>query len=139
MTRINLGRVVLGGLLAGLLVNVGEFLLHEMVVKDQEVAAMTALGKGGATGALWVWIVWGFVYGVALVWLYAAIRPRFGAGAKTAACAGITAWFFNCLLSGVGMINTGLFPTSLMMTTIGWDLVLSIVAAMAGAWLYKEA
>ena len=27
--------------------------------------------------------VWGFLVGIFAVWLYAAIRPRYGAGAKT--------------------------------------------------------
>jgi hypothetical protein len=138
MARINLGRVILGGLLAGLVLNVSEFLLHEKVIKADEMAAMTALGKGGATGSIGVWVVYGFVYGIVLVWLYAAIRPRFGAGARTAACAGLTGWFFNSLLSSVAMVNMGLFAANLMVTSTIWALVDSVIAAVVGAWLYRE-
>ena len=138
MSRINLGRVVLGGLLAGLVVNLGEFLLHEQVIKERETAAMAALGKTGPMGALWVWIVFGFVFGIALVWLYAAIRPRFGPGAKTAAIAGVIAWFFGGLMGAVAMANMGLFPNDVLMITTIWGLVQSILAAILGAWVYQE-
>jgi len=138
MSRINLGRVVLGGLLAGLVVNLGEFLLHEQVIKERETSAMAALGKTGPMGALWVWIVFGFVFGIALVWLYAAIRPRFGPGAKTAAIAGVIAWFFGGLMGAVAMANMGLFPNDVLMITTIWGLVQSILAAILGAWVYQE-
>jgi hypothetical protein len=138
MSRINLGRVVLGGLLAGLVVNLGEFLLHEQVIKEGEAAAMAALGKTGPMGALWVWIVFGFVFGIALVWLYAAIRPRFGPGAKTAAIAGVTAWFFGGLMGAVAMGNMGLLPNAVLMISTIWGLVQSILAAILGAWVYQE-
>ena len=35
MNNINMGRVVLGGLLAGLVLNVGEFLLNDFVLGSQ--------------------------------------------------------------------------------------------------------
>ena len=138
MSRINLGRVLMGGLLAGLVINVGEYLLHEQIVKDKEAAAMAALGRTEEMGELWVWILFGFVFGIALVWLYAAIRPRFGAGAKTAAIAAVTAWFFSGLMSAVAMGNMKLFPNDVLMITTIWGLVQSIIAAILGAWVYRE-
>ena len=41
MGRINTGRVVVGGLLAGLLINISEFVLNTVVIaKDMEAAMM---------------------------------------------------------------------------------------------------
>jgi hypothetical protein len=137
MTKINLGRVILGGLLAGVLVNVSEFLLHTKMIQAEEAAAMAA--KGGSTGQISVWILYGFVYGIVLVWLYAAIRPRFGAGAKAAALAGVIAWFLSTLLPGAAMVNMGLYPSNLNVTVTIWGLVESVIACILGAWLYKEA
>ncbi|HEY3125318.1 MAG TPA: hypothetical protein VGK70_14805 [Thermoanaerobaculia bacterium] len=37
MGQINWGRVFLGGLLAGVVINVGEFLFHAVLFKDQMV------------------------------------------------------------------------------------------------------
>jgi hypothetical protein len=61
---------------------------------------MKALGKSSVmtSAALVVWILWGFVYGILCVWLYAGIRPRFGPGPGTAAKAGFVAWLLAGLL-----------------------------------------
>lgn len=142
MGKINTGRLILGGIVAGILVNVSETLLNAVVLKDQWASAMQALGKPMTAmdpKAMVVWIVWGFVYGILCVWMYAAIRPRFGPGAGTAAKAGFVAWLLAGLLSSVGMANMGLVPTSLLVISGIWTLVESILVTFVGAWLYKEA
>src|SRR5207249_8900333 len=55
-------------------------------------------------------ILFGFVLGVGCVWLYAAIRPRFGPGVGTAACAGAVVWFFAYLYPSTGMALMHMFP-----------------------------
>lgn len=143
MGRINWGKVFLGGLLAGLVINVGEFLFHAVLFKTQVEEAMRALGKDPAaanTGsAMAIWILMGFLTGIAAVWLYAAIRPRYGAGAKTAAIAGVAVWFLYSFLSSIAMMNMGIFPRTMLMTGLVWGLVELILATIAGAWAYKEA
>ncbi len=140
MKGINWGRVILGGIVAGIVVNISEFLLHGVVLKAAAEEAMKALGKTvpmtGATIA--IWMIWGFLFGIAAVWLYAAIRPRYGAGPATAAKAGIGAWFFSHLLCGIVFMNMGLSPGGSMAVPLVWTLVESIVATVVGAWLYKE-
>ncbi|MGH9315623.1 MAG: hypothetical protein ACRD1P_00715 [Thermoanaerobaculia bacterium] len=140
MKGINWGRVFLGGIVAGIVVNISEFLLHGVVLKAANEEMMKALGKTvsmtGATTA--VWVIWGFVFGIAAVWLYAGIRPRYGAGPATAAKAGIAAWFFAHFLCGVVFMNMGLSPSGSMTVPLIWTLVESIVATVIGAWLYKE-
>jgi hypothetical protein len=37
------------------------------------------------------------------------------------------------------MMNVGLFPQKLLMISLVWGLVEYILAAIAGAWVYKEA
>lgn len=37
------------------------------------------------------------------------------------------------------MMNMGLFPRKLIMTGLVWSLVEFVIAAVAGAWVYKEA
>ena len=138
MKPINWGRVILGGIAAGVVVNLSEYILNEIVLKKENEEAMKALGKsmpaGGST--MTVWIVWGFVLGIAAVWLYAAIRPRFGAGPATAMKAGLAVWILAYLLSSVAFWNLGLFPFSAL--AFVWGLVEALVATVVGAWLYKE-
>ena len=142
MGRINWGKVFLGGLLAGLVINVGEFLFHAVLFKTQVEEAMRALGRdpaaANAGSAMTIWILMGFLTGIAAVWLYAAIRPRYGPGAKTAAIAGVGVWFLYSFLSSLAMMNLGIFPRNMLMTGLVWSLVELIVATVAGAWAYKE-
>ena len=82
--------------------------------------------------------LWGFLTGIAMIWLYAAIRPRYGAGPKTAVCAGAAMWFMNYALGGVFPVITHMFPLGLSTITLLIGLAEAIIAGLAGAWLYKE-
>src|SRR5437667_4515115 len=64
-------------------------------------ACEVTLSRAIARIAIGVFVIGGFVLGVLLVWLYAAIRPRFGPGPKTSLIAGLVLWFlaYACHLS----------------------------------------
>src|SRR5262245_9348385 len=140
MGKINTGRVILGGLVAGLVINFSEFILNGLILARQLEAAMRALNKPiVGHEAIAYFVIGGFVLGILMIWLYAAIRPRFGAGPKTAICAGLTVWAFAYFYSAIGFIAMGLFPTNLMLIGLVWGLVELPIAALAGAALYQEA
>ncbi len=140
MTKINFGRVILGGLAAGLLLNVGDYLLHEPIMGEQWRAAMTSYNMPTpGSGAITYFVIMDFIIAIAMVWLYAAIRPRFGAGARTAIACGIIVWFFGWLTNLGGLIAMGIYPQSLLMKTLIWGFFQMPLAAVLGAWLYKEA
>jgi hypothetical protein len=139
MTGINMGRVVLGGLLAGLVINVSEFVLNAVVLADDMEAALARMNLAPVGGsAVGVFMVLAFALGIAMVWLYAAIRPRYGAGVRTALCAGATVWFFSYLYPSIGYAVMGMFSAGSIGLAVIWGLVELLVAAVAGAWLYQE-
>lgn len=140
MGKINLGRVVLGGLVAGVVYNIGEAVLN-MVVIGKDLEEMIQKFNLPDTGGEFIAkaTVMMFVFGIVTVYLYAAIRPRFGPGVKTAACAGLFAWFFSFFYMNIFNNMLGFFPTGATWLAIGWELVQSVLAAIAGAWVYKEA
>jgi hypothetical protein len=139
MGRINIGRVLLGGLLAGLVLNVGEYLLNEPILGEQWTTTMGSLGLQPVTGSSVIWfVIWNFVFGIGVVWVYAAIRPRFNPGPKTAVIAGLAVWFLVWLLGFGSTVITGLLPASLVMVTVIWGLFEVPIATVAGAWLYRE-
>ena len=140
MGKMNVSRIIGGGLLAGLVLNIGEFVLNMPVLGKQMEEAMQAKNlpiPGG--GAIALYVVLAFVLGIAVVWLYAAIRPRFGAGPKTAIIAGLAVWFFVWLWVHISMVPVGLFPTSLILITLIWGFFEVPLATLIGAWTYKEA
>ncbi len=140
MGKINWGKVVVGGLLAGVVLNIIDWLTYGVWLKPDMAAAMQAMGKDPAvmSSAVPLWVVLDFVYGIGILWVYAAIRPRFGAGPKTAVIAGLAVWFFVGLLHAIGEAPMGLMPQRLM--TIGTivGLIAIPVATVVGAYVYKE-
>ena len=140
MAHTNRGRVVLGGLLAGIVINVVEFITNGVVLREAWGKAMQALGKPAdlTAGAIVVFDIWGFLLGIAAVWLYAAIRPRYGAGPNTAIRAGLVTWTVAVFLANLGNYPLGLFPTRLLVITSVVALFEIVIATLAGAWLYKE-
>jgi len=139
MGKINVGRVIVGGLVAGLVVNISETILNLFVVAaPMEVALkernLPVLGMSPIVG----FIVLAFVLGIATVWLYAAVRPRFGPGVETAVITGVVVWFFAYFYSGIGLTLMAFLPAKLMTITLAWGLVEIVLGSIAGAWLYQE-
>src|SRR6266480_1291365 len=79
MGKINMLKVLVGGLIAVVVLNIVDSFLFGYLLKDQMAAAMASINRPAMTNAQIPWfVVLDLVAGVFLVWLYAAIRPRFG-------------------------------------------------------------
>lgn len=142
MSSINTGKVITGGLLAGLVFNVLDFLNNYLVVGEDFRANATRLGidpgMAESTPGIVTWVVIDFLMGILIVWTYAAIRPRFGAGPKTAIMAGLVPYLAITMVT-YGLTNGGLLTTALWAKMAVLTLVITSVGAVAGAWAYKEA
>lgn len=75
--------------------------------------------------------------GISILWLYAAIRPRYGAGPKTAVIAAV-AWWCIVSLGDVTWCSFGFFPASAVVPLMIGTLPALVLATLAGAWLYRE-
>jgi hypothetical protein len=139
MNKINFGRVIIGGLLAGVVINLGEFIFQGVLFGEENNQAMAALGKPPVDPRMVLWFVlFGFGLGITLVWLYAAIRPRLGPGVQTAICAALAVWGLAYLYPNLFFIILDLFPRRLVVLGTVWGLFEIAIAGVAGAWLYKE-
>jgi hypothetical protein len=140
MKKINVGRVLLGGLIAGLVLTIGESLLNSVVLANDmnnDLKRLNLPQPGGDFIAKAV--VATFVLGFVVVSLYAAIRTHFGPGVKTAIYAGLFAWFFSILYPGVIYNGIGIIAPKPFWIGLAWGLIEFTLGAIAGAWLYKEA
>lgn len=140
MGKINMNRVLLGGLVAGLILDISEGILNAVVLKADWEAVMKAMNKSPemSGGVLALFNVMGFVMGISIVWLYAAIRPRYGAGPRTALCAAGFFWFAAYFVPSVFQLALDVLPAKLMGISLVWGLVEMLVAGLAGAKMYKE-
>ena len=141
MASINLGRVVAGGLVAGVVANAIDFVSNTYVLasdiaawaptRNLDPAAMNS-GPVAAT-----WIVVDFIFGLLLVSTYAAMRPRLGAGPKTAVLAGLALWGAITLVL-FGFTQMGVFSMALFVKGSIAALINTLAASVAGAAVYKE-
>jgi hypothetical protein len=137
---MNMTRVVLGGLLAGLVINIGETLLNTVVLAEANEAQFARLNLPPMTGGvIAVFVALCFLLGIATIWLYAAIRPRYGAGPKTALMAAAAVWFCAYLFPGIGQVAMGLFTAQTAAVSLLWGIAEISLAAIAGGYVYQEA
>jgi hypothetical protein len=137
--RINMRRVVIGGLLAGLIINISEFILNGVVYAEEMNAAMAALNRPPIANSMIAWFVLlAFGLGIMTVWMYAAIRPRFGPGVRTAVCASLAIWGLAYLYPNIFIMIMNLFPRGMMTVATIWGAVEIVIAGIAGAWVYTE-
>jgi hypothetical protein len=138
MGRINWGRVFLGGIVAGIVINAFEYVTNGIFLGPSWDAAMKALGRQMPPSAVSIFILNGFLTGIGAIWLYAVARPRFGPGAKTAALTGFGFWVIGYLLPTIAWAAMHLFPHRLTAISAAVGLPEIILASIAGAALYKE-
>src|SRR6266851_2278472 len=140
MSKINIGKVVPGGILAGVVMSGLDFVTNNYILasdwRNMAQLRNVDLSLMGGAGALVTMLVVDLLLGQLLVVTYAAIRPRFGPGAGTAAIASFIIFL----------------PETLLLATFGgivisWDLYLRqsalmlvsvIIGGLAGAWVYTE-
>jgi hypothetical protein len=139
---INTSKVVVGGLAAGVVMNIIGFVGNGMLLGPKMQAEMAAvapvLAQRGMSGMNIAFaVLTQFVVGILLVWLYAAMRPRFGPGFKTAAFAGLAIWVCG-LLFYQDWVHMGLMSVMTYCLASLFALISLMAGAWAGGMLYKE-
>ncbi len=141
MSSISTGRVILGGIVAGIVSDVLDYFVDGMWLAPRWTAGMKALGHANFAANQWIGFdLLGIAGGIVAIWVYAAIRPRFGPGVGTAIKAGVAVWFVGTLLPNAALMYlSGLFSHRLTLyTTIGGFFEV-VIGTIAGAILYREA
>jgi len=141
---INTKKVIVGGLAAGLVLNVLDFIMNSYIFGDRMKTEMNAfksgLGDAMATmsgNTIAGYVIMDFVLGMLIAYTYAAMRPRFGAGAKTSIIVALVFWVFGSIVS-VNYMMTGMMSRGLWLSFgIAYFVCLVITAMVAGA-LYSE-
>jgi len=142
--NINRRKLLVAGLAAGIVLNIIDFLSNGVILSARMQADANAFkpglgdemaAMGGAQIA--VYVFFDFIVGFLLAWTYAAIRPRFGPGPRTALYVGLLFFVFGLILTfgykELGVMSSGLW----WMYTGIWFVNLLIASAVAG-WVYSE-
>ena len=139
MAGINVGRWMVGGVVAGIFVWLFEG-VASLFYMEEYMQSMEAHSLSMEMGpAMWVLsIVVSLIVGLAAVFFYAAMRPRFGAGPKTAVIVGFALWLSGYLMSLIGYQMMGLFSQGLLIKWGVIGLIEVVLASILGAWIYRE-
>jgi len=139
---INWKKVLAGGVIAGVILiilnSLAQFVLMGRFQQEMNswIPGATEHMATGA-GVVAVGLILKFVLGTLLVWLYAAIRPRFGAGPRTALYAAVFVWMLVAIFfSDIPMIGMMSVVTYAMLEVM--QLAALFIAVWAGARAYSE-
>ena len=140
MRKINLVRLLLGGIVAGIVGDVLGYFVDGLWLQQNWADEMLALGKNEfSTTQIVQFNMIAIVFGIVSILIYVGFRPLFGANWKTAIYAGLTAWVIGILLPNLNfMFAAGLFSKHLMLYTTAGGLVEVVAGTVAGAALYKQ-
>jgi hypothetical protein len=140
MGKINLVRLLIAGLVAGVVGDILGYLVDGVLLAQNWSDGMLALGRNELSAAQIVeFNLLGIVFGIVSIVIYVAFRQLFGANWKTAVYAGVTAWVIGVLLPNTDfMVVTELFSKHLAFYTTAGGLVEAVAGTVAGAYLYKQ-
>ena len=142
MTGINWVRLMIGGLVASLIAFLSDGFLHEQLLKADWKAIYDQLGAREPIehGASMVYFaIFELGRGLVSIFVYVMMRPHFKPGPRTAAMAGVVAWIAFSVTGPAQFIPLGFFSNALWGKVVAFQLVTSILAALAGGAVYKDA
>jgi hypothetical protein len=139
MGRINVGKVLIGGILAGAIIFISEGILNVLILGDTFAAVLQRYGIPQPPSSVFaVYFVMALILGIRAVWVSAAIRPRFGPGARTAMIAGIISWALHYGMTSMAHATQGIWSTGVLIISAFWGLLEMILATTLGARFYSE-
>lgn len=144
MKKINWSRIVFGGVLSGLVLIVLAIASTALFVGRQGLRTVVhALSPSAGISTLLFFLCVMLIMGMLMTWWYAAIRPLFGPGPKTAVMAGLSVWITIIWLGVVGFAYKSVamnepysLPSGPMLPLL--YLAIMVASTVAGAWVYRE-
>ena len=137
MGKINWARVAPCGILAGLVWIVLSSITTAFVASDFEAAVSGGRLSAPTDDSIAFLFIVNLVMGIWAMWLYAAIRPRYGPGPKTAVVTGLSWWVIGSLIDATWAFFGFVVPRAVLASMAG-SLPAIIIAAVVGARLYRE-
>lgn len=138
--RINTGKMLLGGVAAGLVLAAASYASDQFIMaKDWQMVAqlrnIDVLDMGSMSATI-LSVVVNVLLGFLIVFVYAAIRPRFGPGPGTASIAAFVVFLASALV--MATMAGIFFSRDLYIRSEAVTLVAMLAAGLAGGWVYGE-
>jgi hypothetical protein len=133
---MNYRRIIGLGLAIGVLLNVVGVMGNGVLLRGAWAQAMPVRPAGAMTGwlSIVVSLLSDFVFGPSLVWLYAAMLPRFGATFATAMRASLVIWVLAVAVPYLGIVRIGWLPVGVVVATS----LVALVGFVPAAWMTMQ-
>lgn len=131
---------LLGTLAASVVVNLGETVVHGIILAAEWKAAVALLGKTLDTSLrAWALIIFtNSLHCAAVVGLGALLRERVESTRKAAVVSATAVWVVGWVAPTLGSLPLQLFPLRLSGIMLAVGLAELIVAAFVGQWVYRR-
>jgi len=132
--KVKWTRVLWGGLLAGFVINA--FVLIPSLAVMHLSPDWTGPSMLAAAGflAILVFLITSLITG-----FYATLRPRYGAGIRTAALTGVVSGLLFCLFQFLAWVLASRpIPVMVVATSGAVTFAALLIATLLGAWVYEK-
>lgn len=141
MPKLNWSRIIIGGLIATVILFLTDGFLHESLLTADWKAIYAGLGANEpqhSTSGIVYFVIFELGRGFISIFLYALMRQFHKPGPKTALLAGIVAWLAFSVTGPAQFIPLEFYSNALWCKVAGFQLITSIIGAIAGAAIYKD-
>jgi hypothetical protein len=130
-------KVLIGGLITGMIINIIDTPNGALISGPKITEFLTAHGLVASPFVAPYFLSIHLIFGIFLVWAYAAMIPMFGETRKNALYATLLIMIPTRLFS-LGFVFMGLLPLSLFLTLSASVIVGFIVGGLVGGWYYSK-
>ena len=137
---MNWKRILVGGIVAGAVMNVLDMLVGLLVLEGRYKALQDAgiYLKQPRLHFVPLWILGMFAMGLIAAWFYAAVRPRLGPGPRTALIVGLALGLMSHVAYNVSAASWGAQGRFLPLMWMGSGIVELVVGTLVAGCIYKE-
>jgi hypothetical protein len=138
---MNFRRIVWVGLGLGAFLNIIGVVGNGILLREAWAQAVPLRPANAMTGwpSVAISLLSDFIFGPALVWLYAAMLPRFGANIATAIRAAAIVWILGVAVPYLGIVRIGWLPVGVVAATSAVALAGFLPAAWLVVRFYRDA
>ena len=135
---INLKSVITSGLVAGIVISISAITMVPVVGNEMDtILANRGLPPLSNLDMLYFCCV-SFIYGIFLIFLYAALKPQFKSKTKTAIITSIIVWILANVICNVANVVYGFMPVKITVIGIIWGLMEFLLATLVASRLYER-
>ncbi len=142
MKQINLVRLILGGLVSGIIIYVIEAITNAVILgKDWQMwgtVAKTVFPMPSESVSLIHWALQALVAGIGGTFIYAGIRTWAGANLRAAWISGLIIWAVGWLGMSFDKMAMGIEPAKMVHYNVLAALLACLLGQVAASFIYKD-